>query len=65
MKFSLFTENTPPLIGIDISSTSVKMVELSDDGRGNYKLEGYSIAPMAPDATTDGNLADQSWHQVP
>lgn len=58
MKFSLFTESTPHLIGIDISSTSVKMVELSDDGRGNCKLEGYSISPMAPDATTDGNLAD-------
>lgn len=58
MKFSLFTESTPPLIGIDISSTSVKMVELSDDGRGGYKFEGYAISPMAADATTDGNLAD-------
>lgn len=58
MKFSLFTEKTPPLIGIDISSTSVKAVELSNDGRGGYKLEGYAIAPMTPDAMVDGNVAD-------
>lgn len=58
MKFSLFKESTPPLIGIDISSTSVKMVELDSDGRGGYKLEGYSIAPLVKDAMTDGNVGD-------
>lgn len=58
MKFNLFTEKTPPLIGIDISSTSVKAVELSTDGRGGYRLEGYAIAPMSPDAIVDGNVAD-------
>ncbi|MDD2832799.1 MAG: pilus assembly protein PilM [Methylotenera sp.] len=58
MKFSFFTETTPPLIGIDISSTSVKMVELSGDGRGGYKLEGYSISPLAKDAISDGNVND-------
>lgn len=58
MKFSLFTESTPPLIGIDISSTSVKMVELSSDARGGYKLEGYSIAPLSKDAVVDGGVAD-------
>lgn len=34
------------------------MVELSNDGRGGYKLEGYAIAPMATDAMADGNVAD-------
>jgi type IV pilus assembly protein PilM len=58
LKFSLFTEKTPPLIGIDISSTSVKAVELSGDSRGGYKLEGYAIAPMVPDAVVDGNVMD-------
>lgn len=58
MKFSFFTETTPPLIGIDISSTSVKMVELSDDGRGGYKLESYAVAPLPADAMADGNVAD-------
>ncbi|HQS38358.1 MAG: pilus assembly protein PilM [Methylotenera sp. 24-45-7] len=58
MKFSFFTETTPPLIGIDVSSTSVKMVELSDDGRGGYKLESYAVAPLPADAMADGNVAD-------
>lgn len=58
MKFSFFTESTPPLIGIDISSTAVKMVELSQSGRGNYKLEGYSMAPLAKDVIVDGNIND-------
>lgn len=58
MKFSLFTESTPPLIGIDLSSTSVKMVELSEDGRGGYKLEGYSLAALPADSMADGNVVD-------
>lgn len=58
MKFSFFAESTPPLIGIDISSTAVKMVELSQSGRGNYKLEGYSMAPLAKDVIVDGNIND-------
>ena len=58
MKFSFFTETTPPLIGIDISSTAVKMVELADNGRGSYKLEGYSTAPLAKDVIVDGNIND-------
>lgn len=58
MKFSFFTESTPPLIGIDISSTAIKMVELSDNGRGGYKLEGYSMSPLPKDAIVDGNVSD-------
>ncbi|PPC92665.1 MAG: pilus assembly protein PilM [Methylotenera sp.] len=58
MKFSFLSESTPPLIGIDISSTAVKMVELAEHGRGNYKLEGYAIAPLPPDAMVDGNVND-------
>ena len=58
MKFSFFKETTPALIGIDISSTAVKMVELADDGRGGYKLEGYSMSPLAKDVIVDGNISD-------
>lgn len=58
MKFNFFSESTPPLIGIDISSTSIKMVELANNGRGSYKLEGYSISPLSKDAMLDGNVND-------
>lgn len=57
MKFDFFQERTPPLIGVDISSASVKMVELSGDGTGAYRLENYAIVPLAKDSVVDGNIA--------
>ncbi len=56
MKFDFFNESTPPLIGVDISTSAVKMVELSAAGKGMYRLEGYSIAAIPKDAITDGNI---------
>lgn len=56
MKFDFFNESTPPLIGVDISTSAVKMVELSAAGRGAYRLESYSIAAIPKDAITDGNV---------
>lgn len=57
MKFDFFKEHTPPLIGVDISSASVKMVELSGDGAGMYRLENYAVVPLAKDSVVDGNIA--------
>lgn len=57
MKFDFFNERTPPLIGVDISSASVKMVELSEGTKGAYRIEGYAIAPLTKDAVVDGNIA--------
>ena len=57
MKFDFFNDSTPPLIGVDISTTAVKMVELSSSGRGTYRLEGYSIATIPKDAIVDGNIS--------
>ncbi|MGA7178265.1 MAG: pilus assembly protein PilM [Thiobacillaceae bacterium] len=58
--FSLdgFTTKTPPMLGLDISSTSVKFVELSDTGKGTYRVERYIIEPLPKDAVTDGNIAN-------
>ena len=57
MRFDFFTEHAPTLIGVDISSTSVKMVELAEGSKGSYRLEGYAIAPLVKDAVVDGNIA--------
>lgn len=57
MKFDFFNETTPPLIGVDISSSAVKMVELSSTGKDSYRLEAYSIAAIPKDAIVDGNIA--------
>jgi type IV pilus assembly protein PilM len=49
---------SPPLLGVDISTSSIKMVELSDAGKGLYRIERYTIEPLAKDAIADGNIAN-------
>jgi len=56
MAFDLFTAKAPPLFGLDISSSSVKMLELVDGGKGGYRVERYSIEPLARDSVVDGNI---------
>jgi type IV pilus assembly protein PilM len=51
-----FSPKTPPLIGLDIGSSSVKIVELSDAGRGVMRLERYEIEPLPRGAVVDGNI---------
>ena len=53
---NLFKAKSPPLIGVDISSSSVKMVELADAGRGKIRLDRYAIEPLPKDAVVDGNI---------
>jgi type IV pilus assembly protein PilM len=52
----LFKSKTPPLIGCDISSSSVKLVEISETGKGLYRVERYAIEPLPRDAVVDGNI---------
>ena len=56
MAFDLFKPKSPPLFGLDISSSSVKMLEIVDAGKGAYRVERYSIEPLARDAVVDGNI---------
>ena len=52
----LFKPKAPPLIGVDLSSSAIKMVELIEAGKGRYRLERYAIEPLAKDAFVDGNI---------
>ncbi|CUA81823.1 type IV pilus assembly protein PilM [Gulbenkiania indica] len=45
------------LLGLDISTTSVKFVELSRAGK-NIQIDRYLIEPLPKDAVSDGNLVD-------
>ncbi len=56
--FDFLQTKTPSLIGVDVSSMSIKMVELSDAGKGSYRLERYAIEPLPKDVVTDGNIAN-------
>jgi len=52
----LFKAKTPPLIGVDISSSSIKMVEISEPGKGLYRVERYAIEPLPKDSVVEGNI---------
>lgn len=45
------------LVGVDISSTSVKLLEL-DIRDGRYWVESYGILPLPPHAVVEKNIAD-------
>lgn len=53
---SLFSRQTAPLLGIDISSSSVKLVELGRDKAGALVLERCAIEPLERGWITDGNI---------
>jgi type IV pilus assembly protein PilM len=52
----LFKPKAPPLIGADLSSSSIKMVELTETGRGLYRVERYAIEPLPKDSVVEGNI---------
>ncbi len=56
--FDIFKTKSPALIGVDIASTSIKMVELTQTGKGTYRLERYAIEPLSKDLVADGNIAN-------
>ena len=53
----LFRRTNIPLLGIDISSTSVKLLELSRSG-GKYRVEGYAVEPLPPNSVVEKNITD-------
>jgi type IV pilus assembly protein PilM len=42
----LFKPKTPPLIGTDISSSAIKMVEIAEASKGVYRVERYAVEPL-------------------
>src|SRR5882724_2624991 len=54
MNIDIFKPKAPPLFGMDISSSSVKLVELADAGRGSPRVERYAIEALPKDAVQRG-----------
>ena len=52
-----FKRKKPPVLGIDVSSTSVKLLELSRSG-GRYTVESYAVLPMPPNSVVEKNITD-------
>jgi type IV pilus assembly protein PilM len=53
----VFGAKSTPLIGVDISSTAVKLVELTGT-RARPELSRYAIEPLPREAVTDGNIVN-------
>ena len=45
------------VIGLDIGSSSIKLVELNE-GKNGFKLQNLAISPLPPEAIVDGSLMD-------
>ena len=53
----LFTPKAPVLIGVDISSTAVKLLQLGQAG-GRYRVEHYAVEPLPPNAVVEKNIVE-------
>lgn len=55
---SLFgRKRSVPVLGIDISSSSVKLLELSRSG-DQYRVESYAVASLPPNAVVEKNILE-------
>lgn len=52
----LFREQSTPLIGIDISSAAIKVLQLSKVA-GRYRVEHYGVEPLPPNSVNEGNIS--------
>ncbi len=48
---------TPTILGLDISSTAVKLLELSRIGT-RYRVESYAVEPLPPNSVVEKSIAD-------
>ena len=54
---SWFDRGNSAVLGIDISTAAIKLLELSRSG-ARYKVESYAVAPLPQDAVVDKNIAN-------
>jgi type IV pilus assembly protein PilM len=52
----LVGKKNPPLVGLDISTSGVKLVELSEVGKNEFRLERFAAEPLPRGAVVDGNI---------
>lgn len=53
----LFGNTKTPLVGVDISSTAVKLLQLTESG-GRYRVEHYAVEPLPPNAVVEKNIVE-------
>ena len=53
----LFGNAKTPLVGVDISSTAVKLLQLTENA-GRYRVEHYAVEPLPPNAVVEKNIVE-------
>ncbi|MCC4617631.1 pilus assembly protein PilM [Xanthomonas campestris pv. asclepiadis] len=53
----LLPKSQSPLIGVDISSTAVKLLQLSRSGN-RFRVEHYAVEPLPPNAVVEKNIVE-------
>lgn len=53
----LLVKKKPPLLGVDLSASSVKVLELSRAGE-HYRVERYAVEPMPQNAIVEHNITE-------
>jgi type IV pilus assembly protein PilM len=53
----LLQGSKPSILGLDISTTAVKLLELSKSG-DRYRVESYAVEPLPPNSVIEKNISD-------
>ena len=53
----LFKKRKPPVLGVDISSSAVKLLELSLQPTG-YRVENYAVEALPPESVVEKNISN-------
>ncbi|MEL7185797.1 MAG: pilus assembly protein PilM, partial [Pseudomonadota bacterium] len=54
-----FGNKSQPLLGLDITTSSVKLIELSQSGK-RYRVESYSAEPTPPSSVNEKAIVDMT-----
>jgi type IV pilus assembly protein PilM len=57
---ALFSRSKKGVVGLDIGSSAVKLVELTERKPGEFHLQRLGIEPLSPEAIVDGSIMDSS-----
>ncbi len=53
----LFSKRSTPVVGVDVSSSAVKLLELSRSG-SSFKVESYAVEPLPPNAVIEKAITE-------
>jgi type IV pilus assembly protein PilM len=56
----VFFSKSKNLVGLDIGSSAVKLVELKEKKAGSFQLQKVGLEPLSPEAIVDGSIMDSS-----